>query len=64
MVKKVPVTKMVYETSTGKQFEDRESALDYEFNILTGGGNISSAYQLRRFLISNSEFIKELMDEE
>ena len=64
MVKEVPVTKMVYETSTGKQFEDRESAMDYEFNILTGGSSIFSAYQLRTFLINNSEFIKELMDEE
>ena len=64
MVKEVPVTKMVYETNTGKQFEDRESTMDYEFNTLTGGSSISSAYQLRRFLISNSEFIKELMDEE
>lgn len=50
--------------STGKRFEDRESAMDYEFNTLTGGSSISSAYQLRTFLINNSEFIKELMDEE
>lgn len=63
MVKEVPVTKMVYETSTGKQFEDRESALDYEFNILTGGNGISSVCHLRRFLDNNSEFIKEIMDE-
>lgn len=64
MIKKVSVTKFMYETIGGLQFDDKLSALDYEFNTLTGGSSISSAYQLRRFLISNSEFIKELMDEE
>lgn len=55
---------MVYETFTGKQFEDKDSALNYEFNIFTAGSSISSIYDLRRFLDNNSEFIKEIMEEE
>lgn len=63
MVKKVPVTKFMYETSNGTQFDDKYTALEHEFETLTAYG-IESATELKRFLTKNSEFIKEIMEEE